>query len=152
MICLSGSSKDCVINLPNMKTPLAIFFFFFSDNIFLFCYIKVTIFRTYFFLGMILYGLYIDSKMLPPRVYRQIESKEWHRGHLYSLWILFSNNNSLFKMMANYVCNFLATFLCQRRRLKKVSNGGNKSIFLFYLNQWCMMPKESKYILMLVDK
>ena len=36
MICLSGSSKDCVINLPNMKTPLAIFFFLFSDNIFSF--------------------------------------------------------------------------------------------------------------------
>ena len=86
------------------------FFLFFSDNIFRFCYIKVTIFRIYFFLGMILYGLFIDSKILPPRVYRQIESKELHRGHLYSLWILFSNNNSLFKMMANYVCNFWQPF------------------------------------------
>ena len=128
--------------LTEYENTISNLFFFFCDNIFLFCYIKVTIFRTYFFLGMILYGLSIDSKMFPPTVlYRQIESKEWHRAHSYSLWILFSNNNSLFKMMANYVCNFLATFLCQRRRLKKVSNGGNKSIFHFYRNQWCKMPK-----------
>ena len=135
MICLSGSSKDCVINLPNMKTPLAIFFLF-SDNIFHFCYIKVTIFRTYIFMGMTTYRLFIDSKIFLSKVFLQLFER-----HFYSLWIIILNNNSLFKMLANYVCNFLATFLCQRQRLKKVSNGGNKSIFHFYRNQRCKMPK-----------